>query len=189
MYWMWRSRRSNDEQTRIEARPAVIANLGERFDQGHRVTQAVPLVRLVRDADAPGVLTDNLIAPGTTGLVFSARLRALLASCGVANIDYYPVVVENPADGSSSNDYALANLIGRVTCFDVARSVVQVDPVLNQIEFIDSLVLVDDVVDGLRMFRAAEHSQVIVVHPDVRDACVSAGITGVEFERAEDFSM
>lgn len=189
MHWMWRSRRSNDEQTRIEERPTALASLGQRFDQGSRLTQPIPLIQLVRDADAPGVLTDNLIAPGTTGLVFSTRLRALLASCGVTNIDYYPVVVVNPADGSSSDDYALANLIGRVTCFDMARSVVQMDPVVNQIEFIDSLVLIDDAVQGLRMFRAAEHSQVIVVHSDVRDACIDAGITGVDFERAEDFSM
>ena len=189
MHWIWRSRRSNDEQTRIEGRPAAIASLGLRLDQGQRVTQAVPLIRLARDADEPGILTDNLIAPGTTGLVFSARLRALLASCGVANIDLYPMVVENPADGSSTDDYALANLVGRVTCFDLARSLVQRDPVANQIEFIDSLVLADDALHGLRMFRAAEHSQVIVVCAEVRDACVGAGITGVDFERAEDFSM
>ena len=125
MHWVWRSRRSNDEQTRIEGRPAAIASVGQRFDQGERVTQAVSLIQLARDADAPGILTDNLIAPGTTGLVFSARLRALLAACGVANLDFYPMVVENPADGTSTDDYALANLIGRVTCFEMERSLVQ----------------------------------------------------------------
>jgi hypothetical protein len=43
--------------------------------------------------------------------------------------------------------------------------------------------------DGVRMFRAMEHALVIVVHDDVRAACVNAGITGVQFVRAANFSL
>lgn len=43
--------------------------------------------------------------------------------------------------------------------------------------------------DGVRMFRAMEHAHVIVVHDDVRAACVNAGITGVQFVRAANFSL
>jgi len=189
MHWIWQNLRGNDNEARIEGRPAEIAQLGERLDRGVRIVKTVPPIRIVRDADSQGTLTDNQLAPGTTGLLLSSRLRKLLGDVGVTNIDYYPVTIENPSDGSRTDDYALGNLIGRVTCFDLEKSALQMDPTLGEVEFIDSLVLKPIGLDGLQMFRAAEHAQVIVVHPAVREACLSAGITGVQFVLPEDFSL
>lgn len=116
MYWIWQSLRANDDEARIADRPAVISELGVRFDEGARIEVAVPMIRMVRDEDSQGQLTDNLIAPGTTGLVLSSRLRQLLTAHGVHNIEYYPVALENPVDNTRSDDYQLGNLIGRVAC-------------------------------------------------------------------------
>lgn len=189
MYWIWKSLRADDGEARISGRPEVIADLGLSFDEGNRIQPAVPLIRIVRDEDSQGRLTDNQLAPGTTGLLFSRRLRDLLAGAGVHNIDYYPVTIENPADGTQSDDYQLGNLIGRVACIDMAQSDLQMHPRLGVIEFIDSLVLDETKLGQLRMFRTVEHAQVIVVHESVRDACVAARITGVSFFQPAEFSL
>lgn len=188
-YWIWKSLRASDDEARIGGRPDSIAALGVRFDEGTRVERPVPHIRLVRDDASQGRLTDNQLAPGTTGLVFSTRLRALLAAAGVSNIDYYPVTIEDPITGTQSDDHQLANVIGRVDCIDLARSDVQRDPRLGGIEAIDALALDVTRLGPLRMVRAAEHAQVIVVHEAVRNACVAAGITGVAFFRPEEFSL
>ncbi len=189
MYWIWQSLRANDDEARIADRPAVIRALGVRFDEGARIDVAVPMIRMIRDEDSQGQLTDNLIAPGTTGLVLSSRLRQLLTAHGVHNMEYYPVELENPVDNTRTEDYQLGNLIGRVTCFDLEQSALQRDPRTGAIEFIDALALDESKIGELRMFRSAEHAQVIVVHEDIRNACVAANITGVVFVRPAEFSM
>lgn len=189
MHWIWKSLRSSDSEARISGRPDVITALGLNFDEGNRIQTSVPLIRIVRDEDSQGRLTDNQLAPGTTGLLFSGRLRDLLAKAGVHNIDYYPVIIENPIDGTRTDDYQLGNLIGRVACIDMAKSEVQLHPRTGKIEFIDSLVLDETKLAYLRMFRTAEHAQVIVVHESVRNACVVAGITGVSFFLPAEFSL
>ncbi len=189
MYWIWQSLRANDNDARIADRPVVISELGVRFDEGARIQGAVPVIRMIRDEDSQGQLTDNLIAPGTTGLVLSSRLRQLLTAHGVHNIEYYPVELENPIDNSRTNDYQLGNLIGRVACFDLAQSVLQRDPRTGALEFIDALALDESKIGELRMFRSSEHAQVIMVHEDIRNACVATNITGVVFVRPADFSM
>lgn len=189
MYWIWKSLRADDDEARIEGRPDAIGQLGVRFDEGARIQVAVPPIRIVRDEDSQGRLTDNQLAPGTTGLLFSSRLRQLLASNGVQNIDYYPVEIENSLDATRSDDYQLANLIGRVGCVDFDKSELQMHPRTGSVEFIDSLALDETKIGQLRMFRTAEHAQVIVVHEDVRNACVAASVTGVVFFRPEDFSI
>lgn len=189
MYWIWQSLRANDDEARNADRPAVISELGVRFDEGARIQVVVPMIRLIRDEDSQGRLTDNLIAPGTTGLVLSSRLRQLLTAHGVHNIEYYPVALENPVDNTRSDDYQLGNVIGRVACFDLELSELQRDPRTGAIEFIDALALDQTNIGELRMFRSAEHAQVIVVHDDIRNACVAANITGVVFVRPADFSM
>lgn len=189
MYWVWKNLRSSDDEARIAGRPDAIAALGVRFDEGARILSTIPHIHIVRDEDSQGRLTDNQLAAGTTGLLFSRRLRELLASTGVGNIDYYPITIENPLDGTLSDEYQLANLIGRVGCIDLAKSAVHMHPQLGCIEFIDSLVLDETMIGPLRMFRTAEHAQVIVVHEAVRNACVDAGMTGIQFFRPEDYSL
>lgn len=189
MHWIWKSLRSSDDEASIAGRPDAITALGARFDQGAKVLPPVPHIRILRDEDSQGRLTDNQLAAGTTGLLFSRRLREMLAAVGVANIDYYPVTIENPFDGTQSDDYELANLIGRVACIDLAKSALQLEPRLGTVEFIDSLVLDEARIGPLRMFRTVEHAQVIVVHEAVRNACVDAGMTGIQFFLPEDYSL
>lgn len=190
MYWIWANERSSDAEARIAGVPEVVEREDLAFDRGARVSRDVPLIEILRDEDSQGVLTDNLIAPGVGGLVISARLRDTLARAGVTNIDYYPCRLTNLADGTVSDDYQVANVIGQIACVDRAASDLEMHPKRpDEIEFINSLVLDEHAIAGPLMFRLAEFQQLVVAHDQVKDACTSAGITGVKFYRPEEFSL
>jgi hypothetical protein len=190
MYWIWANEPTGDDEAMIYGTPGVIEERDLRFDMGVLVNAAVPLIEIARDEDSQGVLTDNLIASGTNGLLFSSRLRTLLESLGIDNIHFFPCVVRNPADGSESTDYQLANIVGRVACLDVANSEITTDPDDPQdIEFIDALALDESKIRGIELFRLHEATQVIVAGDRVKSACEGAKITGVRFYAPADFTL
>jgi hypothetical protein len=188
VYWIWATEAQNELQARIHGRPAVVESLGLAFDRGLRLQTAnIPLVEIRIRAEDDGVLTDNLIALGTTGLVFNERLRDLLSAVGVDNIDFFPAALIRESSGQQIDGYMLANIVGRVACVS-ARSEVQRDED-GQIEFIDRLILDTAAVRDLLMFRLAEYLQIVVVHTRVKEAVEGAQITGVNFYAPEEYTL
>ncbi len=189
-HWVWTNARQHEDEAVISGRPEVITG-DLRFDDGARVQGVVPLIELVLDEDSQGHrLTDNLLAPGTTGLVFSSRLLQVLARAGVGNLQYFPLHVVNPATREINADYQLANVLGRVAAVDLERSDVELyRGAPRGIQFINALALDASRVGGLPLFRLEEHAQVLIAQRRVRDACVEAGITGVVFVDPGQFSQ
>jgi len=174
----------------IHGVPVVIEQEDLSFDDGIRVLTAVPLIVINANEESIGTLTDNLIAPGTRGLLFSSRLRQVLMGEGVDNIDYYPTKIIGLGSGISNEDYQLANIVGRIRCVDFAASDIDMHPDFpDTIEFINALALDENRIEESLMFRLAEHCQVIVVHERVKAACERAGITGIQFFQPSDFSF
>jgi hypothetical protein len=193
MNWIWEHAITSEQEAMIYGVPDVLVALrarGVRFDLGVRAPVGVPLVVIERDDQSQGTLNDNLVAPGTTGLLLSSRLRKALATAGVDNIEYFPTRIHNPQDGSTTDDYCLANIVGAVACIDRDQSVLHMHPDLaDEIEFIDSLVLDAARIRGSLCCRLKEFLPVIVVHDRVKEACEAAQVTGVRFVRPQDFSL
>ena len=93
MYWIWEtSIDENELDAMIYGVPEALKMLREfgiRFDDGNHINAEVPKIIIDRDGDSQGHLNDNLVAPGTSGLLFSAKLRSVLANCVVDNIEYF----------------------------------------------------------------------------------------------------
>lgn len=193
MYWVWVNVIDSEKEAIIYGSPKALDQLresGVRFDDGINIKVNVPSLLIERDEDSQGRLNDNVIAFGTTGLLFSSKLRGVLAASGVDNIEYFPVRIVNLLDGSNTDDYHLANIVGRIACVDLVASDVQMHQVFtDQIEFIDALVLDESRIFGTLYFRLLEHSQVVIVHEQVKISCEQAGVTGVRFVRPEYFSQ
>jgi hypothetical protein len=182
MYWVWTNRRTHEGEAHIYGRPRVIADMGLRFSRGTRIDQDIPLIEIPIDNEVRDGLTDNLIAPATTGLIFSGKLRDVLTSVGVDNIDYYDCVLINKDDGSKNEDYKLANIVGRVACLDVPNSDITWSPADPTAIFIlKNFVINEDAIEDLLIFRMDELSTIILVHEKVKKAVVDAGITGIQF--------
>jgi hypothetical protein len=188
MYWIWATEAKDETQARIYGQPTVVERLDFSFDDGIRQTQPIPHIEIRVSAEDEGTLTDNLIAMGTTGLVFSTRLRDLLAQNGVDNIEYFPTTVILESTGQSIADYMIANIVGRIECVS-PDSELELDEVDGSIEFIDRLVLETDKIPSCLMFRLAEYPPIVVAHDRVVKAAESAGITGVNFYRPEDYIL
>jgi hypothetical protein len=193
VHWIWENAIGSENEAMIYGVPDSLRPLLERglaFDHGVRSSASVPLVVVTRNADSQGTLNDNLVAPGTTGLLLSSKLRTALAAGGVDNIEYFPTRIDNPQDGSTTDDYRLANIIGCIACVDLEKSALQMHPDLpGTIEFIDSLVLDESRIRGHLCFRLKEFRPVVVVHDQVKQACEAAGVTGVRFVPPEEFSL
>jgi hypothetical protein len=189
-YWVWANEPTGDNEAMVYGVPPVVEQLGLRFNDGNLVTQSVPLIQIDRDADSQGVLTDNLIAAGSKGLLFSGRLRSLIAQLGIDNIQYFPTVIRNPSDGTQTSDYELANIIGRVWCLDREASVIECapnDP--DYIEFIETLALDTARIRGHDLFRLGEKAQILIASDRLKRACETAKITGVRFYVPAEFTF
>jgi len=186
-YWVWLNKRSSPEEEKLHGVPPAIRRRRLRFDQGKLMNVDLNGLSIARRADRIGVLTDNLLAPGTRGLLFSRRLRELLAYVGVDNIQYFPIRIDNPVTGTFSEDYQLANIVGLVSCIDIERSDLKMNPDDgSKIDSIDSLVLKEENMHDFKLFRAAEYFPIIIARHDVRQACLDAGISGIQFLKPED---
>jgi len=190
MYWIWFNEPTADDEAAIYDPPVIFEEEDISLGDGVRVGRAIPPVTVVRDEDAQGVLPDNLTVPRAMGLVFSSRLRAVLTAVGVDNIDYYPCRITNPADGTTSEDYMLANVIGKVECIDLAQSDLEMHPMLpNAIQFINTLVLNEEAIGDALIFRLADFLPIVVVHEKVKEAVAAAGVTGVRFYEPENVPL
>lgn len=189
-HWIWANEPTADDEAMIYGTPRAVEALDLEFNNGLLVTTKVPPIEVVQDDDSQGVLTDNLIASGTNGLLFSTRLRDLLQKIGIDNIQYFPAVVRNPVEKTSTKDYSIANIIGRVACIDRKSSELEMSPDdPDRIEFIESLAIDEKKARGLDLFRLDEKTEIIVLSDRVKKACEKAKITGVRFYPPKDFTF
>jgi len=190
MYWIWANEPDSEDEAMIYGVPPVIEREDLNFDDGIRIERDVPFIEIIQDEDSQGILTDNLIAPGTRGLLFSSRLRNTLATAGVDNIDYYPCRISNPMDGSHTDDYMIANIIGQISCIDREASDLEMHSKFpDVIEFINLLVLDDKKIRDSLIFRLKEFTQVIVVHDKIKNACTEQSISGITFYTPQNYSL
>lgn len=187
MHWIWATEAQDESQARIQGRPQVVDRLDLAFDRGTPQAVAIPEIEIRISTENEGTLTDNLIALGTTGLVFNSRLRRLLEGLGVDNIEYFDAKVVRERSGEATTDYKVANVIGRVACVS-PESELRLYPD-GSIQFIDRLVLDGARIRTHRMLRLAEFLQIVVVNDDVKKAAEAARITGVTFYRPEDYVL
>jgi hypothetical protein len=186
MYWIWATEVGTDADPVFFETPAIVDELNLHFDTGAPQATDMPLIQLER-AEGWNSLTDNLVAPGVNGLVFSKRLRQLLAAVGVDNVQYYDFSLSS-AD-KSVRDYQIANIVGRIACVDESRSVLELDPDSpGRAVFIDSLAL-NEQAGGFDLFRLHEESSIVVASDRVRRACLQARVTGVRFYNPSDFCL
>jgi hypothetical protein len=189
-YWIWKDAIYSDKQASLETRPPSVRDQGLYFDDG--VLLAQPGTGTILDIALPaandGFLTDNLVAPGLPVLLVSSRLRRVLEECGVDSIQYFPVNFRLSDGTIPADKYFIANIIGRVSCVDFPRS----DIVVNDgppliIDAIDRLVLKDDVIQDLDVFRLGELFVAIVVSSRVKDAIERSGVSGIEFYATDEY--
>lgn len=100
-------------------------------------------------------------------------------AAGVDNLQTYRAVITEPATGRTIDDYVVANIVGLVSCANLAES--QASP-LADVYFFHNLVIDPKKVGDLLMFRLAESQIEVIVHERVADAIEKGEFEGVVLE-------
>lgn len=120
--------------------------------------------------------------------IVSDDLYAVLRAAGVSNLDVYDAVLRSADGRLELKGYKAFNLIGLVKAADLSASTFAPG---NPSRFLDAsfdgLVLDEQRLQGVLMFRLAEHSSAVIVHASVRAAIEDAGIKKIDFVQPTQF--
>lgn len=189
MHWAWAVEPSRDGlQALIQGTAAALDLFDLNFEEARTIAQKLPPIEIVRGTEFRGELADQVHVSGLNGLLFAPRLRSALAEACIDNIQYWPVSLLDPADGSSIQHYHLANILGRVACLDREASVIESsddDPA--RIDFIEVLAIDEQRARGFDLFRLHEYPYFILASDHVKKACERHGVTGVGFYKPTEY--
>ncbi len=189
MYWVL-SNELVDEDFDADLSGDVNIKLGGDtcFNQGAFIRALVPKIILtLNNSSHIGRMTDHLSVTEIYGLVFSTRLRELLHHMTVDNIQYFDLDIVNPKKMHTYTDYKIANVVGVIDCINKNKSdLLFFDD--GDISFIKKLALDESKIPPeLKIFTLANYTSLPIVHQEVKDAIVDAGITGCVFYKSEEY--
>lgn len=119
---------------------------------------------------------------------FRDDLIAALEAFGVDNLDKYPVSITDPDDGKVYTNYKAVNIIGVVSAADMNKSKYELSDGIPLVDVaFDELILKENDIQDLLMFRLAENLTTILVHESVRDYLLEKGFIHGEFDDDIEF--
>ncbi len=190
MYWILANElEDEDKDADLSGETGIELGGTVTFDEGvSNSKMRIPDITLTLDADSRiGRMTDNLAITEVYGLVFSSRLRELLDSLGIDNIEYYNLEMVDPRTGEKFSDYKIANVVGLADCVDREKSDLKYFDD-GDIKRIRKLVLDESRIPSkLRIFRLAGRTILTLVHRSVKEAIEKAGISGCVFYKPEEY--
>lgn len=113
------------------------------------------------------------------------RLRQALEGCGVANIEYYPVEIEGAESWEGFPIYFAMNIVGAVAAADPSSKVALEAFGPMGATLYDKFLLNTKAVEGLDVFRLAEHLTTVIVSERVKSACEKSGVDTLRFDEIE----
>ena len=153
-----------------------------------KLTKGVPMgenfppdIEFPIDPNSGDMLAD--IVPNVINvLIVSKRLRDILQSEDVGDIEYLLFVILDKKGRIKSEDYCVANLIGSVDCLDAANSVFKEDPLeKGQIIDIECLnIIKEKVPEDKKLFRLRQRRDLFIIRNDLLQRLQGEEITGLE---------
>lgn len=100
----------------------------------------------------------------------------VIKNSGVDNIQIFPAIIQNGETGEVIDNYLAVNILGLISCANMEES--EYNP-LGDANYFHDLVVNEDNIHGLKMFRLAEYPPDIIVHKDVANAISKSNFNGV----------
>lgn len=157
--------------------------------QKHPNTENIPPIELVIPELQTGEMCDNLSVPPCFGMLVSKNLRQVFDSLDISHIQWYQAVIKNSDGEIVSDEYFLGNNLYAIEAIDFERSELELDEDDGSIDFIDKLVIKDDLHDLPHIFRLKEFLPLQVLTEELKKAIVSSGCTGIEFLKPEELKL
>ncbi len=183
------SERSDENELSLDELPPIFDSLEMSFDLGNVINIPIPLIDIHFSNIEKFAITDNLVAPPRIGLLINAKVKNIFDSLNLDNVQYFKARLIDESTDTISDDYCLANVIGKVACVDRSQSELELFPD-GDIRFIDKLVLsINDDTDYGHIFRLAEYSTLLVISDELKVALDNNNVTGFGIYKPEDFSL
>ena len=106
-----------------------------------------------------------------------------LLDCGVNNIEVKPVVINDPVNERTINDYVLLNIIGRISCANMEKT--ECGTIGKGMNVMNKLVINLEKVYSFDLFLADEDTDCIVISEKVYKCLTKKGYTDIYFEELE----
>lgn len=159
---------------------------GVNWLHGKMIEKRIPEpIEIELNPEFPGVMVP-MFDPGI--LLFSDEMIAALRDAGVDNLQCFEATIHDPISGRDYCNYKAVNIIGLVSCADLAKSKCRVEsgsPIID-VDF-DSLVIDEKRTGRALMFRLAECVTAILVHEKVRQHLEARGIPYLDFIKPEEW--
>lgn len=114
--------------------------------------------------------------------VVSSRVLGALAALGVDNVEAFRVTVEGD-DGPVASDHHCLNVVGRVSCIDLARSTSSAWA--GRLFKLETMRLHAKAPDDLTLFRPAEWALVVLARDELAEGLAAQRIVGLRITPAD----
>ncbi len=108
--------------------------------------------------------------------IMSKKMVNVLRQAGVDNLQEFATEMQDKRTGESTNDFVTVNILGMVSCANVAESETSE---LGSTYYFHDLVIDPAKTGGLLLFRLAESMIDVLVHERVAEALKAAKLRGV----------
>jgi hypothetical protein len=164
-----------------------------RLGQGIPLSKEWPADAHFRMSDnfPKDVLLEDFLFTGSTPLVASDRLKALLEAERVPSVEYLPVTLVNHKGRKEKAPYFIVNCITQQDCIDLKKTQVKRNKINPEI-FSDVQNLTLDprrVAPELLLFRMKEYPFIDVYRDGLAEKIKAAKLTGVKFVTTEEWSI
>jgi hypothetical protein len=134
-------------------------------------------------------LPDNLMNTDRL-VVVSTKLRAFLEGRGVSAVEYLPVTILDHKAKELSRDYAIANPLDSLDCFDQERSVFQwSQSTPGLVQEVKKLAIdASKVPPERQVFRTKSFPDCVIVRRELAAAVDAAGFTGLGWIELDAYS-
>ncbi|WP_322288682.1 imm11 family protein [Aquimarina sp. 2201CG5-10] len=183
------SERSDEKELEIDGIPKIVEDLDLNFDYGINMNKSIPVIDILYSVNGGKSKTDNIVVAPRIGLLINKKVRDILDSLNINNIEYYSTRLINKSNDEIDEDYKIANIIGQIECVDKKNSELEFYAD-GEIEFIDKLVLnLEKDKHYGHIFRLSEFLPLIVISNSLKTKIEEEKITGFKIYAPKDFCL
>lgn len=135
------------------------------------------------EEDEEVVYTD-IINPGVP--LFSDKMKSALDQCGVANIDYYPVLIVDYDSKEVLAEYWLGIVKDIIACIDLGKSRFEENKMGNTV--ITKFAIDQSRTAGKNLFRFHNIPGLIIIDEALKEALSKTDFKGVSFKPTQEYS-
>ncbi|VAW88947.1 hypothetical protein MNBD_GAMMA17-1956 [hydrothermal vent metagenome] len=139
-----------------------------------------PYICILLGQFANGVMSTFYMSPAIIG---TKQFYQDLLDCGIDNIEVKPVVINDPVNEKTIDNYVLLNIIGRISCADMEKS--EYGTIGKDMHVMNKLVINLEKAYNFDLFLADEDTDCIVISERVYKYLTKKGYTDIYFEELE----